>query len=335
MAAEGVAPREPFPTLEDLAFRFADMEARWHDGVSRDDVESVFALFVAYPATRLWFLKKENWSDNENAEYACDNLDLAHRAACRTLAKWACRLGLNGGLLEVSGEHCRKIASADRSEWLVDDKDGRWPYCLGAKLYSLPQGVSHTINDAEVVFKQLQHALKIRLEDEDTIIAKLFRGERNVRAVERGEGNGGTDKRFRVALSFPGEHREFLAEVANGLARDLGQERVFYDKYYEAELARPDLDTYLQKIYHDDSDLIAVFLCAEYEKKDWCGLEWRAIRDLIKKRNSSAIMPFRFDNTSIPGLFSIDGYVEIGQRLRDDVASLILQRLEHNEQQLA
>jgi hypothetical protein len=140
-------------------------------------------------------------------------------------------------------------------------------------------------------------------------------------------------KRFRVALSFPGEHREFIAEVATSLASSLGQDRVFYDRYYEAALARPNLDTYLQQIYHDDSDLIAVFLCAEYEQKDWCGLEWRAIRDLIKKRNSAAIMPFRFDNTLVPGLFSIDGYVDIGQRSAGDVASLILQRLRNNDQQ--
>ncbi|MGO9112879.1 MAG: toll/interleukin-1 receptor domain-containing protein [Thermoguttaceae bacterium] len=138
-------------------------------------------------------------------------------------------------------------------------------------------------------------------------------------------------KRFRVALSFPGEHRAFVVQVADVLADRLERRRVFYDKYYEAELARPNLDTYLQQIYHDDSDLIAVFLCAEYEKKDWCGLEWRAIRDLIKKRASAAIMPFRFDATTIPGLFSIDGYVEIGKRSPGEVASLILERLEHND----
>ncbi len=149
--------------------------------------------------------------------------------------------------------------------------------------------------------------------------------------IEQGKGKGGRGKRFRVALSFPGERREFLAEVANNLARRLGRERVFYDKYYEAELARPDLDTYLQEVYHDDSDLIAVFLCADYEEKEWCGLEWRAIRDLIKKRDRAAIMPFRFDGTSIPGLFSIDGYVEVGQRSPNEIASLILQRLDHNE----
>jgi len=53
-------------------------------------------------------------------------------------------------------------------------------------------------------------------------------------------------KRFRVALSFPGEHRPFVSEVANVLATNLGKDRVFYDTFHEAELARPDLDVYLQ-----------------------------------------------------------------------------------------
>jgi hypothetical protein len=144
---------------------------------------------------------------------------------------------------------------------------------------------------------------------------------------------GAKPKRFRVALSFAGEHRGFVAKVAESLAKELQRERVFYDKFYEAELARPNLDTYLQGIYHDDSDLIAVFLCADYEHKEWCGLEWRAIRDLIKKKQASAIMPFRFDETHIPGLFSIDGYIPICDRQPGEVAKLILERLKANDEQ--
>ena len=140
-------------------------------------------------------------------------------------------------------------------------------------------------------------------------------------------------KRFRVALSFPGERRDFVAEVADRLSAAIGRDRVFYDRYYEAELARPNLDTYLQGIYHDESDLIVVFLCAEYERKEWCGLEWRAVRDLLKRKQESAIMPFRFDDTHIPGLFSIDGYVEIRERTPGEVADLILGRLDINERQ--
>ena len=137
-------------------------------------------------------------------------------------------------------------------------------------------------------------------------------------------------KRFRIALSFPGEHRPFVEQVAKRLASHVGQDRVLYDKYYEAEFARPDLDTYLQRLYHDESELIAVFLCADYERKEWCGLEWRALRDLIKRRKTSAIMPLRFDNTEIPGLFSTDGYVWIGNRTPHEVADVILQRLQIN-----
>lgn len=134
------------------------------------------------------------------------------------------------------------------------------------------------------------------------------------------------DKRFKIALSFPGEHREFVKRVADLLARSVGGQRVLYDHYYEAEFARPDLDTYLQRLYHDESELIAVFLCSEYEAKEWCGLEWRAVRDLIRRR-ASAIMPLRFDDTAIPGLFSIDGYASIDGRSPEDIAALILQRM--------
>jgi hypothetical protein len=133
-------------------------------------------------------------------------------------------------------------------------------------------------------------------------------------------------KRFSIALSFPTEYRAFVEDVASHLARHVGRDRVLYDRFYEAEFARPNLDTYLQRLYHDESELIAVFLCAEYEHREWCGLEWRAVRDLIKRRQPSTVMPLRFDTTEIPGLFSIDGYVWIHDRKPDVVASLILER---------
>src|SRR5215510_2585755 len=76
-------------------------------------------------------------------------------------------------------------------------------------------------------------------------------------------------KRFQVALSFAGEHRSFVEGVAEHLSRNLGQNRVFYDRYYEAELARPNLDTYLTNIYRKDTDLIVIFLCSNYTQKEW------------------------------------------------------------------
>jgi hypothetical protein len=131
--------------------------------------------------------------------------------------------------------------------------------------------------------------------------------------------------RFEVALSFPGEKRQFVADVAEGLKA--AGVSVFYDHYYEADLAVPDLDLVLQRVYHEQSELIVVFLCREYQNKDWCGLEWRALRDLIKTRRGDSLMPFRFDDTAVPGLFSIDGYVDVRNRTPGETVALILTRL--------
>lgn len=141
-----------------------------------------------------------------------------------------------------------------------------------------------------------------------------------------------TRKRFDIALSFPGEHRDFVKTVADRLATQLDRKRVFYDAYHKAELARPDLDTYLQEIYHGQAELVVVFLCSEYEKKQWCGLEWRAVRDLLKQKKTAEIMLVRLDNTDIPGLFSIDGYINAKDHEPAELADLIVQRLRLNRQ---
>lgn len=131
------------------------------------------------------------------------------------------------------------------------------------------------------------------------------------------------DLAFKAALSFPGEHRSYVAGVANTLSREWGPDTVFYDMDYQSELARPNLDTLLQSIYRDRSDLVVVFLCAEYASKEWCGLEWRSIRDIIKAREDDRIMLVRFDDASIDGLFSIDGYRMMKRRLKDFAMPLL------------
>lgn len=133
--------------------------------------------------------------------------------------------------------------------------------------------------------------------------------------------------RFKVALSFPGEVREIVEPIAELLAQRFGREGIFYDKYYEDELARPNLDVYLQNIYHNESELVAVFLSSDYARKEWCGLEWRAVRDLIKRRRDEEIMLFRLDDTEIPGVFSIDGYIDVKGRQSVELADLISERV--------
>ncbi len=132
---------------------------------------------------------------------------------------------------------------------------------------------------------------------------------------------------FKVAVSFPGEKRRYVSRVVDVLRKELDADSVFYDLDYQAQIARPNADILLQNIYHKQSDLIVIFLCKEYSQKDWCGLEWRAIRDLIKTKEDEKIMFVKFDNTEIDGTFSIDGYIDGTKYNSREVAHYILERL--------
>jgi hypothetical protein len=124
--------------------------------------------------------------------------------------------------------------------------------------------------------------------------------------------------RFRVGLSFPGEYRgKTIKPMADCLAHQLSKPRVLYDRYYEAEFARTDLDVYLPNLYLNECDLVAVFLCNEYQNKDWCGLEWRAVRALIKRKQDDQIMLFRMDDIdldTVDGLLGLGSAVDVGRR---------------------
>jgi hypothetical protein len=108
--------------------------------------------------------------------------------------------------------------------------------------------------------------------------------------------------------SFPGEYRAFVAQVAEYLVRKLGRQYVSYDRYYEADLARPNLHEYLREIYTRRSDLLIVLLCSEYEKKDWCRVEWGAIHLLIESRQDDQVMFIRLDDGDVSGVVPTDGY---------------------------
>lgn len=132
---------------------------------------------------------------------------------------------------------------------------------------------------------------------------------------------------FKVAVSFPGEKRRYVSQVVDSLRGLLGNDSVFYDFDYQAQLARPNLDTLLQRIYREQSALIVVFLCAAYAEKKWCGLEWRAVRDIIKAKEDERVMFVRMDDAPVDGVLSIDGYIDGTSNTPQQVAELILTRV--------
>jgi len=138
-------------------------------------------------------------------------------------------------------------------------------------------------------------------------------------------------KRFRIAFSFAGEKRDFVSQVANILAKQFGEEAILYDKFHEAEFARARLGRYLPKLYNEESALIAVVICGAYSQKEWTGLEWDAIFDLLKQRREQEVLLGRFDHATVDGLYSDAGFIEFDQKTPAQAATIILERLALNE----
>lgn len=133
--------------------------------------------------------------------------------------------------------------------------------------------------------------------------------------------------RFAVALSFPGEQRALVAQIAERIEHLLGVNSVFYDAFYPGELAQPDLDSLLQKIYGERASVVVVVACADYKKKTWCGLEFRAIKQLIYEREHRKVIIIRTDHGAVDGIFPTDGYLDAAQFDVRDLAAMITGRV--------
>src|SRR6185295_16639099 len=135
--------------------------------------------------------------------------------------------------------------------------------------------------------------------------------------------NATDPRRFAVALSFPGEHRRFVKSVASRLAEVLGENRVFYDEWYEAELVGIDGDLKLRRYYRDESEMVVPFF-SEHYAKDWCQIEWSAIRAMLKeRRKDDAVIPVELDGTRIEGWETIDFAIRKGNRNSREISDLI------------
>jgi tetratricopeptide (TPR) repeat protein len=137
-------------------------------------------------------------------------------------------------------------------------------------------------------------------------------------------------RRFRIAFSFAGEKRVLIEQVAEILSKCFSRDAILYDKFHEAEFARSDLGIYLPNLYNREVDLVVVVVCPQYDVKEWTGLEWLAIHDLLRRCREKVLL-CRFEQTQVDGLFSGAGFIELDRKTHEQFARVILERLALNE----
>lgn len=130
---------------------------------------------------------------------------------------------------------------------------------------------------------------------------------------------------YDVVLSYAGEQRQYVAEVAEFL-KQRGV-NVFFDRDVEAELWGKDLVEYLDQIFRGNARYCVMFISKQYMDKAWPTHERQsALAKAITQRHEY-ILPARFDDVDVPGLQPTIKYVDLRSKLPSEIGSLILQKL--------
>jgi hypothetical protein len=142
------------------------------------------------------------------------------------------------------------------------------------------------------------------------------------------ESSEGSDQHYDVALSFAGENRGYVEQVAVHL-RNLGV-NVFYDDYEKIDLWGKDLYQHLSNVYSKKCNYCIVFVSAHYANKLWTKHELRNAQERAFKENREYILPVKFDNTELPGLPSTTGYLDATTTTPQQLAELTFRKVKDN-----
>ena len=130
---------------------------------------------------------------------------------------------------------------------------------------------------------------------------------------------------YDIALSFAGENRDYVEEVAQTLK--VYGVRVFYDKFEEHTLWGKNLIDYLQEIYKNKAKCTVMFISEHYAKKAWTTLERKSMQERAYRESEEYILPARFDNTEIPGLYSTVSYIDLNFKTPYEFTKVILEKI--------
>lgn len=135
----------------------------------------------------------------------------------------------------------------------------------------------------------------------------------------------GSDFRYDVGLSFAGEQRAYVNQVAAEL-RSRGV-RVFYDDYEKAKLWGKNLYAHLHEVYTHRCRYCMLFVSRDYAGKVWTNHERESAQARALETKGEYILPVRFDDTPIPGLAKTVTYIDGTQVSPADLAGLAAEKL--------
>jgi hypothetical protein len=134
-----------------------------------------------------------------------------------------------------------------------------------------------------------------------------------------------SDYEYDVVLSFAGEDRPYVAQVAEAL-RLMGI-RLFYDDYEQVMLWGKDLGEHLDWVYRKAGRYCVLFISRHYAEKLWTNHERKSAQARAIEANLEYILPTRFDDTEVPGLRPTIHYLNLMEWTPEALAEAIREKI--------
>jgi hypothetical protein len=139
---------------------------------------------------------------------------------------------------------------------------------------------------------------------------------------------------FDVALSFAGEDRDYVEEVAAGLKA--AGVRVFLDSDFLSDQWGEDLVEFFDGIYRLRSRFAILFISRHYAEKMWPRLERRSALARAVSERGAYVLPVRLDDSNLEGLRPTVGVQAFGQKLsgRESLGDTAVTRAPRNTEEM-
>lgn len=128
---------------------------------------------------------------------------------------------------------------------------------------------------------------------------------------------------FEVALSFAGEQREYVRQVAHHLKQAGVQ--YFFDE--EADLWGKELTVALGDVYRHGSRYVVIFVSEEYVSKAWPNHERQEALAGRVLRMDDSVLPARIHPVDLPGLPPSISYLDVSNMDPAELASEIVKKV--------
>ncbi|MDE2875058.1 MAG: TIR domain-containing protein [Gemmatimonadota bacterium] len=224
----------------------------------------------------------------------------------------------------------------DEVVWLMDDASGDKVHSIVEALYAELAAPRRRYSQTAPEFARrlndflAENGIGWKLIDghiaEKATASMAFRSGRTTSETTGRAKKGPTEApRYQVALSFAGEQRDYVEEVARHLqSRSIA---VFYDGFEEVGLwGRSGVEAF-HAAFAEQSAYVVMFISEAYVSKAWPSHERRSALSRMIEEEDQYILPVRFDDTRVPGLPADTLYLSAHDYTTAQLATMIAQKL--------